>query len=186
MSAWDEARVGGRAGQRFALGLWHPLYKVASLAWVPPASERRKLFGRTWYTYVFNVQLDPNGVANDRFTVTSDFLWTTAAASTAANDFGGDEFSIQVFDAKSGVRYMDFPLLHGEGDEGNVFAGTYPMIDPLVSPALLNIHASTSFNFPYIHRMIPKIPKGTTLMAKVQNFSQVNALSVQIAMGGYH
>jgi hypothetical protein len=174
VSAWDDARLGGRTGHRFALGLWHPMYKLASLAWVPPASERRKLFGRQRYVYALNVTLTPNEVDSDRFAVTHDFLLTDLTVS-GQSEGETQPFSVQLFETKTETRYMDFPIF-GPGFGGDVWS-----VDS-------NINNSGIFTMPFILRRIPKIPAGSVLQLTMQSLlggSVTVSTPFQVALGGY-
>ena len=185
MSAWDEARLGGSAGQRYALGLWHPLHKLASLAWVPPVSERKKLFGRQRYCYVLNfTNMGPNEVQNDRFSITSDFWWTDIAASF---DPAGTEietsltspFSLQLFDTKNSRRYMNFPLMAYN-------AAGMIAVDPNVPP-FPSFYTAPVVSLPYLQRRITKLPAGAQMLARVQNTQTLEpTINVQLVLGGYH
>lgn len=182
MSAWDEARLGGRQGQRFALGLWDPRHKMASLGWMPPASERKKVFGRVRYSYVLNfTELAVNEVQNDRFTVTRDFYWTDTAASfdLTGEHSGFVPFSAQLFDSTNERRFMDFPLF------ADNLCGVNPTSDDIVPHWPL-----TNLQFPYFHRRITRIVAGTALLLRVQNLlgpvpAPDQTINVQIVLGGY-
>lgn len=165
MSAWDEARLGGRAGSRFALGLWHPLYKLASLAWVPPASQRLKLRGKQRYVYIFNFDLSPGQSDSARITTTQDFYPTDIATS-----LGGQSFSAQLFETRTKTRYMDFPIW-----DSNV-ASAFTDVDS-------QVEGGREFTMPFFFRRIARIPKGSVLQMTVANNNATEAF--QIALGGY-
>lgn len=170
MSAWDEARLGGRAGQRFALGLWLPMHKMASLAWVPPASERVKLRGKQRYVYALTLSLGPTENNSVRFTTTQDFYLTDLATSYVSDVSGAQPFSLQLFETRTATRYMDFPI-YGPG-----FGGEYDSVD-------IEIEGAAFFTQPFILRRIPRIPKGSVMQMTVQNL--VDTGTFQVALGGY-
>lgn len=171
MSAWDEARLGGKAGQRFALGLWHPMYKLASLAWVPPASERAKLHGKQRYVYALTLTLGPSASDSVRFTTTQDFYLTDCAASGVPEGLT-QPFSLQLFETRTETRYMDFPI-YGPG-----FGGDVNTVDS-------EINGGSTFTMPFLFRRIARIPKGSVLQMTVQNLRADNDMTVQVALGGY-
>ena len=186
MNVWDAARLGGSVGNRHALGLWHPLHKLASLGWMPPVSQRRQIYGKKRYVYVLNFPgLSVNQAANDRFSVTNDFWWTDTESST---DFTGENtqfsrFTVQLFDTKAQRRFMNFP------DIAEILAGAFPQSDPNV-PVFPSFTGNLNFTMPYIHRRITKIPAGSTLLMRVQNILQPAApvqqtVNIQVALGGY-
>ena len=180
MSVWDEARVGGAVGNRHALGLWHPLHKLASLGWMPPVSQRRQIHGKKRYVYVLNFpNLTVNQVANDRFSVTSDFWWTDTASETdfTAENTQFARFSVQLFDTKNQRRFMNFPEI------AENFGGGFPQADAQVI-------AGATFTMPYIHRRITRIPAGSVLLMRIQNTLQTagapqSTVNIQVALGGY-
>lgn len=179
MSAWDDSRLGGNTGYRFALGMWDPRHKLASSAWMPPLRERRKIAGLVRYVYVLNFTLSPNQVETQRFTITSDFWWTDTIAST---DTVGGLYTIQLFDTKNKVRYMNLPLPNTSYNGGD-FSGQ--QLDPLISPQQEAIHANPIWNFPYIQRRIDRIPAGTTMLTRVQAQGGLENFDTQICLGGY-
>lgn len=183
MSLWDESRLGMGGGYRHALGVWDPRHKLASLAWMPPLSERRKLAGLVRYVYALNFTLDPSGVGNTRFTVTSDFWLTDAIGSIMAEE-GTAQFTVQLFDTKAQVRYMNLPLLNRLGGSGTF---TSPAIDDLqISPQLNAQRVNDLWNFPYYLRRIDKIRKGTNMLVKLQaQQSSTGTGEIQICLGGY-
>lgn len=166
MSAWDEARLGGRAGQRFALGLWLPLHKMASLAWVPPASERAKLRGKQRYVYALNFTLQAGQSDSARFTTTQDFYLTDVVAN-----IGSRSFSMQLFETRTRTRYMDMPIYDSN------FAAVYGDED-------IQVVGGASFTMPFFLRRIPRIPKGSILQMTVADINQ-NDTPFQVALGGY-
>jgi len=190
MNVWDAARLGGSVGNRHALGLWHPLHKLSSLAWMPPVSQRKQIYGKKRYVYVLNFPaLGLNQAANDRFSVTNDFWWTDTAAET---DFTGEttgfaRFSTQLFETKSGRRYMNDPLFDLN------LGGVYPQNTigvPGAAGSNGHINGDNNFTMPYIHRRITKIPAGSQMLMRVQNLLQPapaaqQTINIQIALGGY-
>jgi len=194
MSVWDESRLGGNPGYRFALGLWDPRHKLASPAWMPPLRERRKIAGLVRYVYAINFTLGQNQVLTERFTVTSDFWWTDTIASITAEDedLAPDllgTFTVQLFDTKNQVRYMNLPLPSGSSD----FAGRYqrstfssPTQDSNISPQQSLIHAPDEWSFPYYQRRIDKVPQGATMLMRVQAPVYANSMqTIQVCLGGY-
>lgn len=172
MSAWDEARLGGKVGTRFALGLWAPLHKLASLAWAPPASERAKLAGKQRYVYALTLALDSGESDSVRFTTTQDFYLTDVAAS--GNPEGLTQpFSLQLFETRTETRYMDFPL-YGPG-----FGADVNTVDS-------QINGGATFVQPFFFRRIARIPKGSVLQMTVQSLQPGGtSMTVQVALGGY-
>lgn len=165
MSAWDEARLGGRAGSRFALGLWHPLHKMGSLAWVPPASQRLKLRGKQRYVYAFNFDLSPGQSDSQRITTTQDFFPTDIVSSA-----GDQSFSAQLFETRTKTRYMDFPIWDSN------LASAFPDVDS-------QVNNGGQFTMPFFFRRIARIPKGSVLQLTVAN--NIATTPFQIALGGY-
>lgn len=172
MNAWDEARLGGKAGSRFALGLWHPMYKMGSLGWVPPASERRKLRGKQRYVYALNLDLGQSESDSIRFTTTQDFYLTDVATSYVSGASGTQPFSLQLFETRTQTRYMDFPI-YGPG-----FGGEYDAVDS-------QIEGGSFFTMPFFFRRIARIPKGSVLQMTGQNLFASNSEVIQVALGGY-
>ena len=179
MSAWDDSRLGGNTGYRFALGMWDPRHKLASSAWMPPLRERRKIAGLVRYVYAIDFTLGQNQVLTQRFTVTSDFWWTDTLASVTPTDLG--VFSVQLFDTKNKVRYMNAPL---PSFQRSTFSAQ--TTDLNIAPQLEAIGAPSEWNFPYIQRRIDKIPQGATMLMRVQapQYSTTSQ-EIQVCLGGY-
>lgn len=188
MSLWDESRLGMGGGYRHALGVWDPRHKLASLAWMPPLSERRKLAGLVRYVYAINFALDPSGVGTARFTVTSDFWWTDTIASVEGSGSGVQGYTIRLYDTKNQVRYMNIPLAN-MATGTSTFAGG-AVEDLYITPQLelLGIPAGQAegWTFPYYQRRIDKIPKGATMVMQVQaNQAFDTTGTMQVCLGGY-
>jgi len=174
MSVWDVARQGGRSGGRHALGLWDPRHRLASLAWMPPVSQRRQIYGKKRFCYVRNFPLaTANNVLNDRVSITSDFWWTDIVASYPPGLGAAQPFTVQMFDTKNNVRYMQAP------EDGRLWCGVGRDIDALM-PTTLN-----TFFFPYFFRRITKVPAGSQLLITVQDSSGLANNTVQLVLGGY-
>jgi hypothetical protein len=188
MSVWNQNRQGGGPGPRHALGLWLPMRKLASAAEMPGAAERRKLYGKTPFSYCFNFSLFPNGVGNDRVTVLSDFFWTTIAASGVQPPAtpGNVSFSVALFETKSKRRYMNNPLIcAGNNAPPNQNGSTFGAYDPGTGGASTGPAAGV----PYYQRRITTIPKGAVLLMKVQLLPlpapPVTGSAIQVVLGGY-
>lgn len=180
MSAWDEARLGGKVGSRHALGLWNPLHSLASLAWMPPASERRKIYGKQRYVYIFNFNYPANTsgasfTINARLSTTQDFWWTDSMY--AAPFIIGSSY-IELYDTKNGIRYTNMPELdvNFSGTPGNV---------QINMPAQILQHLA----IPEFKRRIVKIPAGAQLLARIS--AQLGTTfgatpqQAQLAVGGF-
>jgi hypothetical protein len=176
MNVWDQARMGGTTGNRYGLGFWDPRHKMASLAWLPPVSQRRLIYGKKRYVFCINFG-SLAGLAlgqatlNARVTITSDFWWTDTMYSSPVA--GGQTF--QLYDSQNKVRYMNVPLF-----DINLagYSATFSNIGNLTTP--------TKANMPYFERRIWKIPAGSIILARLQNnFTTASTDSPQLVLGGY-
>jgi hypothetical protein len=179
MNAWDEARLGGRPGGKHMLGLWDPRHHLSALGWMPPVSERRKVFGKQRFSYALNVNLAGSSVGSDRFTCTGDFWWTDTIASYQGNPVVAQvypSFSVQLFDTKNQRRYMNFAEF--VENLGGTIGGSFGDL-----PAGFT-------KFPYFHRRITRIPAGAVIVARIQNLIDPGVLAgstvpLQVVLGGY-
>jgi len=179
MSVWDAARLGGRTGQRHALGLWDPRHRLASLAYMPPLSQRRVLWGKRRFMYVFNFA-PSTAIANQitaRVTITTPFWWTDTKLSVpgAAASQPQAAGTLQISDVKTGLPFMNF----GEIDQN--FAGV-----AFTGGASLPISGTQQCNLPYYERRIVELAAGSILQARIQ-FAAPNTVTdnEQLVLGGY-
>jgi hypothetical protein len=163
MSIFTENRSPGAAPYH-ALGLWHPVGKLASAAYFPSASERRVLRGKARFQYVFNfAPLAAGGVANDRISVLSDFYWTDTIGNMLSGGVDVNSISsISLFETTGKQRYSNLQ----ESFLNFAFNGTYGKQTQI------------------FERRISKIKAGATLLMRFQNSANVT-LSAQIVLGGY-
>lgn len=173
MSIWDEARMGGRLGKRHSLGLWDPRYKLASLAWLPPLSERKKIYGKRRFVFVFNFALTANApTAYDRISLTQDFWWTDTIFSSTTT---APVSAVSLYDTQNQVRYMNIAEL----------------TDLMASHSalgILNMNPPIA-NVPYFERRITRIPAGAALLMTLQASSPfpstIFPITQQVCLGGY-
>jgi len=183
-SIWDHARMGGAVGKRHALGLWDPRHRLASLAFVPPVSERKKIAGKQRFWLVFN--FPPIAAyatqVNAGVTVTADWWWT----DTIFNLPGGpnsaqSSATLMLYDAKSGTRFMNTTELDvnfaalASGQLGGVAGSGFPA-------------GGVTVKMPYFERRITLLRAGTQLMARL-HFAAAATGGVtdpeQLVLGGY-
>lgn len=169
MSVWDEARMGGNTGGRHALGFWDPRYKLASLAWVPPVSQRKQIYGKRRYVYCINFPtagVASAGTLQARVAFTSDFWWTDTIASTPFQF----QQNLTLYDTKNGVRYTNIPVFNANLSPLSSSFGGF----------------STPPFIPYFERRITKIPEGAVLLARMQvQFAGAFSDPPQVCLGGY-
>lgn len=185
MKVWDVARMGGSTGRRHALGLFDPRHRLASLAWVPPVSERKKIYGKQRYLYVFN--FTPISAYATQVlagvTITADWWWTDSIFSLPGGPSSTQQAaSLILFDAKSGQRFMNMNEL-----DGNLAApaGATPS-SSIAQTAIFGVSPVTKM--PYFERRITLLKAGTQLQAQLQ-FSAAATGGVtdpeQLVLGGY-
>jgi len=178
MNVWDEARLGGRTATRHALGFWDVRHPLAGLAWLPPVSQRRQIYGKKRYVYTItfpSLSLTGPSTLNQRITITSDFWWTDSMFSSP----NAGQQSFQLYDTANGVRYENIPLFDNNLGGNNQTLFNVVQL-PITAPLLF------ATRLPYFERRITKIPAGAVLLGRLQvAFAGFATDGPQVALGGY-
>lgn len=170
MSVWDEQRIPS-IRTRWALGVYLPRRKLASLAWVPSRREQKQLRGGRpfWHvpyppnsTQPGNFVIPANQTQEARTTFTSDFLLLAVLVSSTV---GGSQ-------TNPGARIQLFhqPLKKGKGRRFSAIG-------------LNDINAGGSAKDPFIYRRPYRIRAGSAVLVRVQNLQNASN-QVQVVLYG--
>lgn len=124
MSLWKTGRIPGQQ-RRFALGIWLPVHKLASPAYVPSAKARVGLRYKHPMWYIMAITLASQDSGYTRISVAPHFrLMMILGQGTAANPADGlGSFQYQLYDNARRTTFSELPVsnLLGSGSAQEPF-----------------------------------------------------------------